>query len=103
MRNLNCRFLILEGEGRLEWAEAANPLRLDGSVDLHEQRVETRQQLRAKAQFLCLKVCQSVGGCPLRFLGFDAGELACSVLFSTCVADAAGSLDRSRMTTLCTR
>lgn len=77
--------------------------RCDGSVDLHEQREVTRQQLRAKAQFLCLKVCQSVGGCPLRFLGFDAGELACSVLFSTCVADAAGSLDRSRMTTLCTR
>ena len=55
MKNLNYRFLILEGEGRLEWAAAANPLRVDGSVDLHEQRVETRQQLRAKAQFLCLK------------------------------------------------
>ncbi|MNE32782.1 hypothetical protein D3C80_1264080 [compost metagenome] len=55
MKNLNYRFLILEGEGRLEWAAAANPLRVDGSVDLHEQRVETHQQLRAKAQFLCLK------------------------------------------------
>jgi len=49
------------------------------------------------------EVCQSVGGCPLRFLDFDAGELACSVFFPTGVADAAGSLDRSRMTTLCTR
>ena len=55
MRNLNCRILILVGEGRLEWAEVANPLRLDGSVDLHEQRVVTRQQLRAKVRFLCLK------------------------------------------------
>lgn len=55
MRNLNGRFLILVGEGRLEWAEAANPLRLDSSVDLHEQRVVTRQKHRAKAQFLCLK------------------------------------------------
>ena len=103
MRNLNCRFLILEGEGRLEWAEAANLLRLDGSVDLHEQRVETRQQLRAKGAIFMPEVCQSAGGCPLRFLGFDAGVLACSVLFPTCVADAAGSLDRSRTTTLCTR
>ena len=49
------------------------------------------------------EVCQSEGGCPLRFLGFGAGELAGSVLFPTCVADAAGSLDRSRMTMLCTR
>ena len=49
------------------------------------------------------EVGQSEGGGPLRFLGFDAGELAGSVLFPTCVADATGSLDRSRMTTLCTR
>ena len=102
MRNLNGRFLILVGEGRLEWAEAANPLRLDGSVDLHEQRVVTRQHSRKGAIFMP-NARHSGGGGPVRFFGFDAGELACSVFCPTCFADAAGSLDRSRMTTLCTR
>ncbi|POA72066.1 hypothetical protein C1890_29860 [Pseudomonas sp. DP16D-R1] len=55
MRNLNGRFLILVGDGRFEWAKAASALRLDGGVDLHEQRVMTVLQFRAKAQFLCLK------------------------------------------------
>lgn len=49
------------------------------------------------------EVCQTVGGYPLRFLGFDAGELACSVCCPAGDADDAGSLERSRMTTLCTR
>ena len=39
----------------------------------------------------------------LRFLDFDADDLAWSVVCLTSAADAAGSLDRSRMTTLCTR
>ncbi|ARB31304.1 hypothetical protein ATI14_5753 [Pseudomonas tolaasii NCPPB 2192] len=54
MRNLNGRFLILVGEGMLEWSEAASPLQFVGSVELHEQRVITRQQLRVEVQFLCL-------------------------------------------------
>lgn len=49
-------------------------------MGLHEQPVIIGQHLRAKAQFLCLmSVCQADGAGPLRFLGFDAGELACSV------------------------
>jgi hypothetical protein len=79
MRNLNGRFLILVGSGRIKWTETADPLRSDGSVRLHERCVATRRQLRAKAQFLCLQVVQALGGCPLRFWGFDVGELACSV------------------------
>ena len=56
MRNLNGRFLILVGEGGLEWAEAATLLeRLQLGGGLHEPRAMTGQELRAKAQFLCLK------------------------------------------------
>lgn len=46
---------------------------------LHEQRVITDQELRASAQFLC----HADGGCPLRFLDFDAGELAWSIACPT--------------------
>ncbi|AUG07814.1 hypothetical protein CXQ82_14940 [Pseudomonas sp. S09G 359] len=55
MRNLNGRFLILVGEGSLEDPRLLLHFSMDDSVGLHEQRVIIGQQLRAKAQFLCLK------------------------------------------------
>ena len=74
MRNLNGRFLILVGEGSFEWPR----LLPRSSVELHEQRVMTGQEPREGAIFMP-EVCQALGVYPLRFLGFDAGELACSV------------------------
>lgn len=54
MRNLNGRFLILVGEGSLDWGRGYY-LVVTWTTVLHEQRVMTGQELRAKAQFLCLK------------------------------------------------
>ena len=54
MRNLNRRILILVSQGRQVWNEVV-PHRTDDSVHIHEQRVKTAQQPRAKAQCLCLK------------------------------------------------
>jgi len=48
-------------------------------------------------------VSHADGGCPLRFLDFDAGELAWSVACPTGAANDADSLVRSRMSTFCTR
>ncbi len=54
MRNLNGRFLILVGEGSLDWGRGYYLVAM-WTTALHEQRVMTGQELRAKAQFLCLK------------------------------------------------
>lgn len=56
-----------------------------------------------KGAIFMLQVRHADGGCPLRFLDFDAGELAWSVACPTGAADEAVSLERSRMTTFCTR
>lgn len=55
MRNPNGRFLILVDEGGFEWAEAATFGAFLKGWGLHEQLAMTGQELRAKAQFLCLK------------------------------------------------
>lgn len=54
MRNLNGRSLILVGEGSLDWGRGYY-LVVTWTTVLHEQLVMTGQELRAKAQFLCLK------------------------------------------------
>ncbi len=102
MRNLNGRSLILVGEGSLDWGRGYY-LVVTWTTVLHEQLVMTGQELRAKAQFFMPQVSHADGGCPLRFLDFDAGELAWSVVCPTGAADEADSLERSRMTTFCTR
>lgn len=54
MRNLTRRYLILVGEDCLDDPTLLPRFSVDDSVGLHGQRVVIRQQLRAKAQFLCL-------------------------------------------------
>lgn len=54
MRNLNDRLLILVGGDRLDWGRGYYLVAAWAMV-LHERRVMTGQELRAKAQFLCLK------------------------------------------------
>lgn len=103
MRNLNGRCLILVGEGRLEWAEAAAPVEVGRQYGSSRAASNNRPATSRKGAFFVPEIDQSVGGDPLRFLGVDEGELACSVFCPTCFAGAAGSLDRSRMTTLCIR
>jgi len=96
MRNLNCRLLILVS------GEVAAPLPPGHDAHIHEPGVSAAQQSRVKAHFLC-QPHQSVGCCPRRFLGLDAGGLAGSVPCPPCFPGAVCSLERSRMTTLCTR
>ena len=93
MRNLNGRFLILVGEGNLEWGRGGYLV-----VTWTTARGTSR-----KGGIFMPQVRHADGGCPLRFLDFDAGELAWSVACPTGAADEADSLERSRMTTFCTR
>ena len=102
MRNLNGRFLILVGEGNLEWGRGGY-LVVTWTTVLHEQRVMTARGTSRKGGIFMPQVRHADGGCPLRFLDFDAGELAWSVACPTGAADEADSLERSRMITFCTR
>ena len=97
MRNPNRRLLILISGTALNGEQL-----LAHGAHIHERGVSAAQQSRVKAHFLC-QPHQSVGCCPLRFLGFDAGGLAGSVPCPPCFPGAVCSLERSRMTTFCTR
>lgn len=66
MRNLNDRFLILVGERGLEWGRG-HPV-VAWTTVLHEQRVMTGQALRAKAQYLCLKLVMPMVAALCAFL-----------------------------------
>lgn len=103
MRNLNGRFLILVGEDGHKWSEAAS--RLLRGRQCGSSRVASNENTATSRNgaILCPQVSHADGGCLLRFLDFDAGELAWSVACPTGAADEADSLERSRMTTFCTR
>jgi len=102
MRNLNGRFLILVGEGSLEWGARLLPC---SHVDVGASRAasDDRPGTSRKGAIFKPQVSHADGGCPLRFLDFDADEPAWSVACPTGAADEADSPERSRMTTFCTR
>jgi hypothetical protein len=79
MRNLNGRFLILVDEGSFEWAEAATFGAFVDGWGASRAASNDRPGTSRKGAIFMPEVVQALGDCPLCFLGFDVGELACSV------------------------